>query len=49
MEIGALSESFYCKAIYDDLEGELKMKGEEILSKRRNMHMRRELKYIDTK
>ncbi|OYT56887.1 MAG: hypothetical protein B6U76_02515 [Desulfurococcales archaeon ex4484_217_2] len=36
LELGALNESFYCKALWDDLKDELKEKGEKIVLKRRN-------------
>ena len=36
LELGALNESFYCKALWDDLKDELREKGEKIVLKRRN-------------
>ncbi len=36
MGLGALAESFYCKALWDDLKEELASRGERILRRRRN-------------
>jgi len=39
LELGALSESFYCKALWDELREEIKAKGEKILCRKRNMRI----------
>ena len=36
LELGALNESFYCKALWDDLKDELRGRGEKIVLKKRN-------------
>ncbi len=36
LELGALNESFYCKALLDDLREEFRERGEKIVSKKRN-------------
>jgi len=36
LELGALSESFYCKALWDDLREEIQRAGERVVLKKRN-------------
>ncbi len=37
LELGTLSESFYCKALWDDLREEIIGRGERVVFKKRNM------------
>ncbi len=39
LELGALTESFYSKAFLDDLKEEIKIEGDEIVSRRRNLRI----------
>ena len=39
LELGALTESFYSKAFLDDLKEEIKIGGDEIVSRRRNLRI----------
>lgn len=36
LELGALNESFYCKALWDDLREEIQGKGEKLIMRKRN-------------
>lgn len=36
LELGSLCESFYCKALWEELREEIKERGEKIIMKRRN-------------
>ena len=39
LELGALTESFYSKAFLDDLKEEIKIEGDEIVSRKRNLRI----------
>ncbi len=39
LELGALTESFYSKAFLDDLKEEIKVEGDKIVSRRRNLRI----------